>query len=63
MPRDWENLFVIAWVGYIENLHLTNFWENKQNVRYIEVLFYTFYCNFGRAEKKKLGRYTEDFVI
>lgn len=25
VPRDWENVFVISWVGYIENLDLTNF--------------------------------------
>ena len=31
--RDWKNLFVISRIRYIENLDLTNFWENKQNVR------------------------------
>ena len=36
VPRDWGNLFVISRVSYIKNLDLTNFWENKQNVHYIE---------------------------
>ena len=36
VPRDWENLFVISRVRCIKNLDLTNFWENKQNVRYNE---------------------------
>lgn len=34
--KDWENLFVISGVRCIKNLDLTNFWENKQNVRYNE---------------------------
>ena len=37
VPRDWENLFVISRLRYIKNFDLTTFWENKQNVRYIEV--------------------------
>ena len=37
VPRDWGDLFVIARVRYIENLDLTNFRENNQNIRYIEV--------------------------
>ena len=37
VPRDWENLLVISRAHYIENLHFTNFWQNKQNVHYIEV--------------------------
>ena len=37
VPRDWGNLFVISRVRYIENLDLTNFRENNQNIRYIEV--------------------------
>ena len=37
VPRDWENLLVISRAHYIENLHLTNFWQNKQNVHYIDV--------------------------
>ena len=28
VPRDRGNLFVISRVPYIENLALTNFWEN-----------------------------------
>ena len=31
-------------------------------VRHIEVLFHTFYCNFGQAEEYR-SLYTEDFVI
>ena len=37
VPRDWGNLHVKSRVRYIEHLHLTNFRENYQNVRYIEV--------------------------
>ena len=37
VPRDWENLFVISRLRYIKSFELTTFWENKQNVRYIEV--------------------------
>ena len=37
VPRDWGNLFVKSKVRYIEHFHLTNFRENYQNVRYIEV--------------------------
>ena len=37
VPRDWEDLFAISRVRYIWHLHLTNFRENYQNVRYIEV--------------------------
>ena len=37
VPRDWENLLVISRAHYIENLDLTNFWQNKQNVHYIDV--------------------------
>ena len=37
VPRDWGNLFVISRVRYIENLDITNLWENIQNVGYIEV--------------------------
>ena len=37
VPRDWENVFIISRVCYIEHLHLTIFWENCQNVCYIEV--------------------------
>ena len=37
VPRDWESLFVTSSARHIENLDLTNFWQNKQNVRYIEV--------------------------
>ena len=37
VPRDWGNLFVISRLRYIKNFDLTKFWENKQNVRYIEV--------------------------
>ena len=37
VPRDCGNLFVVSSIRYIENLDLTNFWENKQNVRYIKV--------------------------
>ena len=37
VPRDKGNLFVISRLRYIKNLDLTKFWENKQNVRYIEV--------------------------
>ena len=29
------NVFVISRVHYIENLDLTNFWKNRQYVRYI----------------------------
>ena len=35
--QDWGNLFVALRVRYFEHLHLTNFRENHQNVRYIEV--------------------------
>ena len=34
VPRDWGNSFVISRVRFIEHLHLTNFRENYQNVRY-----------------------------
>ena len=37
VPRDWANLFLESKVRYIEHFHLTNFRENYQNVRYIEV--------------------------
>ena len=37
VPRDWGNLFLKSKVRYIEHFHLTNFRENYQNVRYIEV--------------------------
>ena len=37
VPRDWGNLFVKSKVRYIEHFHLTNYRENYQNVRYIEV--------------------------
>ena len=37
VPRDWGNLFVKSKVRYIEHLHLTNFRENYQHLRYIEV--------------------------
>ena len=37
VPRDWENVFIILRVCYIKHLHLTIFWENCQNVCYIEV--------------------------
>ena len=37
VPRDRGNLLVKSRVRYIEHLHLTNFRENYQNVRYIEV--------------------------
>ena len=37
VQRDRGNLLVKSRVRYIEHLHLTNFWENYQNVRYIEV--------------------------
>ena len=37
VSRDWGNLLVKSRVRYIEHLHLTNFRENYQNVRYIEV--------------------------
>ena len=37
VPREWGNLFVMSRVHYIEHLHLKNFGENHQNVRYIEV--------------------------
>ena len=38
VPRDMRNFFVISSVRYIEHLHdLTNFRENYQNDRYIEV--------------------------
>ena len=37
VPRDRGNLFVISRVRYIENLDLTNFRENNQNIRYFEV--------------------------
>ena len=32
---DWRNLFVKSRVLYIEHLHLTNWWQNYQNVRYM----------------------------
>ena len=35
VPSDWGNVFVISRVHYIENLYLTNFWKNRQYVRYI----------------------------
>ena len=35
VPRDWGNVFVISRVHYIQNLDLTNFWKNRQYVRYI----------------------------
>ena len=31
-------------------------------VRYIEVLFHTFYCNFDRDIEYVIVRYIEDFV-
>ena len=37
VPRDWKNLLVISRARYIENLDFTNFWQNKQNVHYINV--------------------------
>ena len=37
VPRDWENLLVISRARYIENLDFTNFWQNKQNIHYINV--------------------------
>ena len=38
VPRDMRNFFVISSVRYIEHLiDLTNFRENYQNDRYIEV--------------------------
>ena len=37
VPREWGNLFVKSRIHYIEHLHLTNFPEKYQNVRYIEV--------------------------
>ena len=38
VPRDRGNFFVISRGRYIEHLHdLTNFRENYQNDRYIEV--------------------------
>ena len=38
VPRDMRNFFVISSVRYIERLiDLTNFRENYQNDRYIEV--------------------------
>ena len=37
VPRDWGNLFVKLRARYIEQLHLTNFRENYQNICYIEV--------------------------
>ena len=37
VKRDRGNLLVKSRVRYIEHLHLTNFRENYQNVRYIEV--------------------------
>ena len=37
VPRDWGNLFIKLRAHYIEQLHLTNFRENYQNVCYIEV--------------------------
>ena len=36
VPRGCGNLYVISRLPYIVNLDLTNFWERKQNVRYIE---------------------------
>ena len=29
VPRDWGKLFVISRVRYIENLDITNLWENN----------------------------------
>ena len=37
VQRDRGNLLVKSRVRYIEHLYLTNFRENYQNVRYIEV--------------------------
>ena len=37
VPREWGNLFVKSRIHHIEHLHLTNFPEKYQNVRYIEV--------------------------
>ena len=37
VPRDWGNLIVISRVRYVENLDLTNFEENNENIPYIEV--------------------------
>ena len=36
VPREWGNLFVVSRVRYIENLDITNFCKNDQNIR-IEV--------------------------
>ena len=37
VPTDRGNLLIKSRVRYIEHLHLTNFRENHQNIRYIEV--------------------------
>ena len=38
VPRDRGIFFVISWIHYIEHLHdLSNFRENYQDDRYIEV--------------------------
>jgi len=55
VPGDRPNLFVKSRVRYIENLDITNFRGNDQNVRYIEVDF-----TFGLPD---YVRYIEEFVI
>ena len=37
VSRDGENLFVMSRVHYIENLNVTNFWDNMRNVCFMEV--------------------------
>ena len=37
VPRGWGNLFVVSRVSCIEQIDLTNFRKNNQNVQYIEV--------------------------
>ena len=37
VPREWGNLFVMSRVHYIENLDVTNFWDNMRNVCFMEV--------------------------
>ena len=41
VPRDWGNLLVISRVRHIEILNFTHFWQNKQNVHYIDVHVWT----------------------
>ena len=36
-PKGPGKFICISRVRYIESLDLTNFWENNQNVRYIEL--------------------------